>query len=148
MKKIVTILNMILLCSFAYGKVSVKIHEPIRFQPHNIRSISNSKLVGKGTLEISTDNEIEDLGKKIVFSFIDSGVMTNKKNWIKVEKYQLKNQKKEILITKKRELIDVYAIVDKSQFKNYQEAERIEGEYIGRLPIVLSLYSTQSKEVK
>lgn len=148
MKKIVTILNMILLCSFAYGKVSVKIHEPIRFQPHNIRSISNSKLVGKGTLEISTDNEIEDLGKKIVFSFIDSGVMTNKKNWIKVEKYQLKNQKKEMLITKKRELIDVYAIVDKSQFKNYQEAERIEGEYIGRLPIVLSLYSTQSKEVK
>lgn len=148
MKKIVTILNMILLCSFAYGKVSVKIHEPIRFQPHNIRSISNSKLVGKGTLEISTDNEIEDLGKKIVFSFIDSGVMTNKKNWIKVEKYQLKNQKKEVLITKKRELIDVYAIVDKSQFKNYQEAERIEGEYVGRLPIVLSLYSTQSKEVK
>ena len=148
MKKIVTILNMILLCSFAYGKVSVKIHEPIRFQPHNIRSISNSKLVGKGTLEISTDNEIEDLGKKIVFNFIDSGVMTNKKNWIKVEKYQLKNQKKEMLITKKRELIDVYAIVDKSQFKNYQEAERIEGEYVGRLPIVLSLYSTQSKEVK
>ena len=148
MKKIVTILNMILLCSFAYGKVSVKIHEPIRFQPHNIRSISNSKLVGKGTLEISTDNEIEDLGNKIVFSFIDSGVMTNKKNWIKVEKYQLKNQKKEVLITKKRELIDVYAIVDKSQFKNYQEAERIEGEYVGRLPIVLSLYSTQSKEVK
>lgn len=148
MKKIVTILNMILLCSFAYGKVSVKIHEPIRFQPHNIRSISNSKLVGKGTLEISTDNEIEDLGKKIVFNFIDSGVMTNKKNWIKVEKYQLKNQKKEMLITKKRELIDVYAIVDKSQFKNYQEAEKIEGEYVGRLPIVLSLYSTQSKEVK
>lgn len=139
-KKVIIILNMLLSSVIMYGEVIVNIHEPIRFQEYNVRSISSSKLIGKGTLEIYTDNELEDIGKKIIFKFPNSGVMTNKKKWIKVDKYMLKEKNKEMIISKKRELVDFYAIVDKSQFNDYDKAEILDGEYVGNVPIILSLY--------
>lgn len=139
-KKVIIILNMLLSSVIMYGEVIVNIHEPIRFQEYNVRSISSSKLIGKGTLEIYTDNELEDVGKKIIFKFPNSGVMTNKKKWIKVDKYMLKEKNKEMIISKKRELVDFYAIVDKSQFNDYDKAEILDGEYVGNVPIILSLY--------
>jgi hypothetical protein len=144
-RKIIIILNMLLSSIIMYGEVIVSIHEPIRFKDYNIRSISSSKLIGKGTLEIYTDNEVEDIGKKIVFKFPDSGVMTNKKKWIKVDKYSLEGRNNEMIISKKRELVDFYAVVDKSQFKDYEKAEILDGEYVGRVPIILSLYKKGGK---
>lgn len=144
-RKIIIILSMLLSSIIMYGEVTVNIHEPIRFKDYNIRSISSSKLIGKGTLEIYTDNEVEDIGKKIVFKFPDSGVMTNKKKWIKVDKYSLEGRNNEMIISKKRELVDFYAVIDKSQFKDYEKAEILDGEYVGRVPIILSLYKKGGK---
>lgn len=144
-RKIIIILSMILSSVIMYGEVTVSIHEPIRFKEYNIRSISSSKLIGKGTLEIYTDNEMEDFGKKIIFKFPETGVMTNKKKLIKVDKYSLEDKTNEMIISKKRELVDFYAVVDKSQFKDYDKAEILDGEYVGRVPIILSLYKKGGK---
>lgn len=140
MVKKLIILMTILLSNLVFGEVEVKIHEPIRFNTYNTRGITRNKIVGVGSLEISTDDEKKDIGKKIVFRFNDNSLMTNRKRIIKVEKISLDNQENEMVITKTRELVKIYVIIDKGQLNNEFNAEKLEGEYIGNIPLVLSLY--------
>lgn len=125
---------------FVYGEVFVKIHEPIRFNNYVTRSVQSDILVGQGSLEIYTDNESEDIGKKIVFNFPDKGAMTNKKKWLPVEKYSLEKRENNMVLSKKREIVKVYAFVDRKKINRGEDAAIIEGEYIGYFPLVLSLY--------
>lgn len=140
MSNLYKIIFFIFVTQFSFGEIFVKIHEPIRFQNHNTRSISSNTLVGEGILEIYTDDEKEDLGKKIIFRFPENGTMSNKKKNIKVEKYSLEIKEKEFILTNKRELIKVFAYINKNNFSNYNETELIEGEYSGTIPIILSVY--------
>lgn len=140
MKKILMGVLLAILCKFSYSEVFVKIYEPIRFKTHNTRGFSSDVLVGEGMLEIYTDNEEEDLGKKIIFRFPDSGMMTNKKKMVKIKKFALEKEENSMIITEKRELVKIYAFLDKGQFSNSKDADFVEGEYIGHIPVILSLY--------
>ncbi len=141
MKLIYSLVLLLLINCFSYGEVFIKIHEPIRFDEYNTRSIRSDILVGQGTLEVYTDNEKEDIGKKIIFRFPDTGLMTNRKKWIKIEKYATEDKKNEMIISNKRELVKFYAVIDKKKINKGEDPQIIEGDYIGYVPIILSLYS-------
>lgn len=141
MKLIYSLVLLLLINCFSYGEVFIKIHEPIRFDEYNTRSIRSDILVGQGTLEVYTDNEKEDIGKKIIFRFPDTGLMTNRKKWIKIEKYATEDKKNEMIISNKRELVKFYAVIDKKKINKGEDSQIIEGDYIGYVPIILSLYS-------
>ena len=141
MKLIYSLVLLLLINCFSYGEVFIKIHEPIRFDEYNTRSIRSDILVGQGTLEVYTDNEKEDIGKKIICRFPDTGLMTNRKKWIKIEKYATEDKKNEMIISNKRELVKFYAVIDKKKINKGEDPQIIEGDYIGYVPIILSLYS-------
>lgn len=140
MKKIIIFLTMIYLYSYSFGEIKIKIFEPIRFKDVITKSITGDKIVGVGILEISTEDLENDGGKKLVFNFPEMGAMTNKKKWIKIEEYRLESKNKEFVITKKIEQIKIFAILDKRDLDNGEDATIIEGEYIGYVPLIVSQY--------
>lgn len=140
MKKQILGLMLICISQFSFSEVFVKISEPIRFKTYNARSITSDQLIGEGVLEIYTDNEKEDIGKKITFKFPEKEIMTNKKRSVDVKGFALEKKEAEMIITKKREFVKIYAFLDKNQFDTRAEASIVEGEYIGHVPILLSLY--------
>lgn len=140
MKKIIELLGMILISSFAFGEVSIKINEPIRFKDFNTRSIERDYIVGEGSFEVSTDNEKGDLGKKIIFRFPEQGYMSNKKNTIKINKYSMETDDNSMIISTKREIVKFYALVNRREIGKNNTPEVIEGEYVGYVPVVFSLY--------
>lgn len=139
MKKMLWLLGMCLVSSLSFGEVHIKIHEPIRFKDLNIKSLERDYLVGEGSFEIYIDKE-EDIGKKIVFRFPDSGYMTNKKNIIKVDKYSMVTDENSMIISTKREIVKFYALVNRREIGKNKEPKIIEGEYVGYVPVVFSLY--------
>lgn len=139
MKKIFSLFFLINILTMA--EISMKIYEPIRFKNVNTRGIASDTIIGEGTLEITTDNEVDDYGKKLVFNFPKSGLITNKKRWLKIEKYLMDKEEKDYEIKYKRALIKFYAIIDRNELtKGGLKAEEIEGEYIGYVPIIVSQY--------
>ena len=146
MKKI--LLGMMFLLSFqSFAKIEISIFEPIRFKYFNTRDLGTDKIVGEGIIQVSTDNKEEDIGKKLVFDFPKSGLMTNRKKWVKIEKYHLELPEKEMIITQETEHIKVYAILDRRDIDKGEEADIIEGDYIGYVPIVISQYSRLPVEI-
>ncbi|MGL5279355.1 MAG: hypothetical protein ACRC8M_09865, partial [Cetobacterium sp.] len=85
--------------------------------------------------------EKSDFGKKITFDFPKSGLMTNRKKWVKVEKYGMEIPEKEIILSQEVEHIKFYALLDKRDIDKGEEAKIIEGEYTGYAPIIISEYS-------
>ena len=132
-----------LLCfSFSsFAKVEIKIVEPLRFQYLNTRQLTNDKLEAKGVIEISADKE--DFGKKITFDFPKSGLMTNRKKWVKIEKYELELPEKEMIVTQETEHINFFAIIDRRDLTKGEKAEITEGIYTGYVPIIISEYSQE-----
>lgn len=127
------------ICS--YSQIKIKIYEPMRFENINTTTMSDV-VVGKGTIEVYTDDFENDLGKKLTFKFPEKGLMTNKKRWLKIEKYMMENSEKNITIDSERRLINIYAVIDRKGINNgTMEAKFLEGEYVGYLPIVVSQYS-------
>ena len=125
----------------SYGEVNIKIHEPMRFENINMSTVSDA-VVGKAVVEISTDDLENDYGKKLAFKFPESGLMTNKKRWLKIEKYMMEDSDKNIILENKRRLVNVYAIIDRKTINDGRmEAKILEGEYIGYLPLIVSQYS-------
>lgn len=124
----------------AMAEITLKIYEPIRFSNINSRGINSDIIVGEGILEITTDTE-DDYGKKLAFKFPKSGLMTNKKRWLKIEKYLMDSSEKDYDVKYKRALIKLYAIIDRNELtKDGFRAEEIEGEYVGYVPIIVSQY--------
>lgn len=139
MRKIV-ILMMIFIGKISFSEINVKIFEPIRFKEISTKLLGAEKVVGIGILEITTDDLKHDKGKKLKFYFPKKGMMTNHKKWIDVEKYRLETTKDEFIITKKIEQVKIYAILDKRNIDKGEEADIIEGEYEGYIPIIISQY--------
>lgn len=139
-KKIIFIL-FILVSICSYSQIKIKIYEPMRFENINTTTMADV-VVGKGTMEIYTDNLENDFGKKLVFKFPEKGLMTNKKRWLKIDKYIMENSEKNIIVENERRLINIYALIDRKGINNgTMEAKFLEGEYVGYLPIVVSQYS-------
>lgn len=133
-------LIMFLFGKFSFSEINVKIFEPVRFKEISSKLLGAEKIVGIGILEITTDDLKKDKGKKLKFYFPKKGMMTNYKKWIDVEKYRLETTKDEFIITKKIEQVKIYAILDKRNIDRGEEAEIIEGEYEGYVPIIISQY--------
>ncbi len=140
MKKILWLMGMCIISSLTFGEVHIKIHEPIRFKDFNTRSLERDYLVGEGSFEIYTDKEEDDIGKKIVFRFPEIGYMTNKKNTIKVDKYSMATDENSMIISTKREIVKFYALVNRREIGKNKEPKIVEGEYVGYVPVVFSLY--------
>ena len=85
MKKLLLFLMSIISFS-SYSEIKLKIYEPMRFEAVNLSNMSDT-VIGRGSIEIYTDNLENDYGKKLVFKFPEKGLMTNKKRWLKIEKY-------------------------------------------------------------
>lgn len=155
MKKLLFILMTIISCS-SYSEIKLKIHEPMRFEAINLSTMSDA-VIGRGSIEIYTDDIENDYGKKLVFKFPEKGLMTNKKRWLKIEKYLMEDKDKVIIIENERRVVNIYAVIDRSTINDGKmEAKFIEGEYVGRIPIVASQYTkilgkkegSETKEVK
>lgn len=134
-----------ILSSLTLAEVSVKIIEPIRFKDVNTISLGGDYVVGEGVFEIYTDNPKVDLGKKIVFRFPEKGVMTNKKNMIPVAKYSLPNEDNSMIISTEREQVKFYALVNRREIGKNKDPKIVEGEYVGYVPVVFSLYERVNK---
>ena len=140
MKKLLFILMAIISCS-SYSEIKIKIHEPMRFEAINLSTMSDA-VIGRGSIEIYTDDIENDYGKQIVFKFPEKGLMTNKKRWLKIEKYLMEDKDKVIIIENERRVVNIYAVIDRSTINDGKmEAKFIEGEYVGQIPVVASQYS-------
>lgn len=140
MRKIILIF-FILITNLSYSKVILKIHEPMRFEILNITNMSDV-VVGKGVIEIYTDDIENDYGKKLVFKFPEKGLLTNKKRWLRIEKYMMEDKDKNVIIENERRLVPIYAIIDRNTLNDGKmEAKYLEGEYVGQIPIVVSEYT-------
>ncbi len=130
----------LMISTFSFSEIDIKIYKPIRFQEVNTNGIIDDYIVGEGTLEISTDTE-EDFGKKLIFNFPETGLMTNRKRWLKIDKYTMEESEKEYVVQYKKKLIKFYAFVKK---KNVLEmglnTDIIEGEYVGYVPLIVGEY--------
>ncbi|MEG0235838.1 MAG: hypothetical protein RR523_04795 [Cetobacterium sp.] len=146
MKIILVCLVALNIFKVTYSEVSVRVYEPLRFKNYNIRSIEEDMILGEGVFEISTNDIENDKGKKIVIRFPEKGLMTNKKKWIKIDKYFIENKNKEILITREIEHIKFYAFLDRRKINKGESGEIVEGEYVGKVPVIFSLYSQEIGE--
>ncbi|MGL4510760.1 hypothetical protein, partial [Cetobacterium sp.] len=63
---------------------------------------------------------------------------------IKIDEYRLETLNNDFIITKKIEQIKIFAILNKRDIDNGEEADVIEGDYIGYVPIIISQYSKLS----
>lgn len=124
----------------SYAKVKISIYEPIRFEKTSTRELSQY-VKGTGVIEITTDDLEEDENKKIVLNFAESGLLTNGRRFIRVEKFEVDKKDKEFEIKEKSKRITFYALVHKSELNDMvRTGEDIEGVYYGRLNIVAELY--------
>lgn len=153
MKKLLLGLSFLISCS-SYSEIKIKIHEPMRFENINMTTVSDA-IIGRGSIEIYTDEIEKDIGKKLVFKFPEKGIMTNKKRWLKVEKYLMEEKDKNIVVENERRVVNIYAVIDRATLNDGKmEAKFIEGEYVGEIPVVVSQYSkivgktTPNKEEK
>lgn len=149
MKKCLLLFFLTIISTSIFAKVEIKILEPLRFEYFNTRMLQAEEIAGYGVLEITAKKE--DFGKKIVFSFPKSGLMTNRKKWIKVEKYGMELPNKELIISQETEHIKFYALINKRDIDKGEDAKIIEGEYTGYVPIIVSQYSQlpgQSEQIQ
>ena len=140
MKKLIMFL-FILIKSISFSEINIKIFEPIRFKEISTIGLGSDRVIGVGILEISTDDLEIDKDKKLKFNFPKKGLMTNRKKWIKIDEYRLETLNNDFIITKKIEQIKIFAILNKRDIDNGEEADVIEGDYIGYVPIIISQYS-------
>lgn len=143
MKKLIMFL-FILIKSISFSEINIKIFEPIRFKEISTIGLGSDRVIGIGILEISTDDFEVDKDKKLKFNFPKKGLMTNRKKWIKIDEYRLETLNNDFIITKKIEQIKIFAILNKRDIDNGEEADVIEGDYIGYVPIIISQYSKLS----
>lgn len=145
MKKM--LLALMLLSYFkSYSEITLKIHEPIRFENVNTKAVGDI-VVGTGTIEIITDNLEVDRNKKFIFRFPKKGLMTNKKRWVQIDKYIMEDSDKTFRITNERKLVKIFAIIERRKLNDQViNVEDLEGEYIGFVPIIVEQYGQPIKQ--
>ncbi|MGL6166751.1 MAG: hypothetical protein ACRC0Y_00525 [Fusobacteriaceae bacterium] len=141
MRKNIIIAVFMAIFSFAFSEIKIKIVEPLRFRDINHTEIGPNQVVAVSHIEVYTTDKNKDLGKRVTFKFPEYINLTNRKKWIKVEKVGMDRKQNEIILYNERELIKIYAILDRRELDRGEEIENIEGEYVGQLPIVMGIYS-------
>ena len=130
----------LILSSLSLAEIKVKIHEPIRFKNINTKAYGDL-VVGQGAIEIYSTAIEEDIGKKIKIRFPEMGLMTNKKRWLKVEKYSMAKADENFVIEKEKRIVNFYAFIRRRELnKSELDGTLVEGEYLGYTPIVVEQY--------
>lgn len=138
----------LILSQISYTKIDIKMVEPMVFKRLNTEALG-TKVLAKGVIEISTDNKEEDYGKLLKFMFPKVGFITNKKQWLKVEGFYIEKDKDEYIVTKDREQINFYGVIDRKDIGKWDfSPEVIEGDYIGYIPINIAQYGRLLNGVK
>lgn len=140
MKNIIKILIFLLCTINTFAEIKMSIFQHMNFEEMNTRSIKN-RVVGTGVLEIQADED--DFGKVIELTFVEKGMMTNGKNKIDIKKFAIDKEFEDgFTIDRKTTKIKFYGIVDKKELerKSITQADMIQGEYVGALPIMMSVY--------
>jgi hypothetical protein len=123
-----------------YSEIRLKIHEPIRFENINTKAVGDV-VVGKGSIEVFSDNLEVDQNKKFVFKFPKKGLITNKKRWVKIDKYIMEDSEKTFKLTSEKKIVKIYAVIERRKLNDqFINAEDLEGEYIGYVPIIVEQY--------
>ena len=144
MKQLLLIL-MVLTYFKSYGEITLKIHEPIRFQNVNTKAAGDI-VVGEGAIEIVSDDLENDRNKKFIFKFPNKGLMTNKKRWVHIDKYMMEDSDKTFRVTREKKLVKIFAIIERRKLNDQLiSAEDLEGEYIGYVPIIVEQYGQPLK---
>lgn len=139
---------LLLMSSFSYAEIKLKIHEPIRFQAVNTKAVGDI-VVGEGTIEIFSDDLESDRNKKFVFKFPKKGMMTNKKRWVEIDRYIMEDSDKEFKLTREKKLVKIYAVIERRKLNSqFIDAEELQGEYVGYVPIVVEQYGKPRKLTK
>lgn len=142
------ILLYVVVFNFSYAKINIKVVEPMVFKRINTEALG-SKVLAKGIVEVSTDNKDEDYGKMLKFLFPKIGYLTNKKHWIKVEGFYIEKDRNEYIITRDKEQINFYGVIDRKNLGKWStEPEAIEGNYIGYIPINIAQYGKLINKVE
>lgn len=150
MKKLYILVLMLVVTIFSYSEIKISIYEHMKFNDINTTDLKDN-IIGIGTLQIQADEE--DFGKELEFVFVKKGMMTNRQNVIPVENFSIdkrelddkKNNK--IIIDSKTRLIKFYAVLDRRKIsRKRMRDEMIEGEYVGAMPIMVSIYAPESKK--
>lgn len=143
MKKIVSVLIFLLCTVNLFAEIKISIFQHMKFEEMNTRSIKN-RVVGTGILEIQADEE--DFGKVVELTFVEKGLMTNGKNRLDIEKFIVEKEYEDsFIIDRKTTKIKFYGIVDKRELdrKSITQADMVQGEYVGALPIMISVYEKE-----
>lgn len=142
------ILLLLILSNISYSKIDIKMVEPMVFKRLNTE-VLGTKVLARGVIEVSTDNKEEDYGKLLKFLFPKVGFLTNKKHWLKVEGFYVEKDEDEHIITKDKEQINFYGVIDRKDIGKWDlPPEVIEGDYIGYIPINIAQYGKLLDEVK
>lgn len=130
------------------GEIKAKIVEPLRFRDINQTEIGPNQVIAVSHIEVYTNDKEKDIGKRITFKFPNFINMTNRKKWIKVERVGMDRRDNEIILENERELVKIYAILDRRELDKGEDIEIIEGEYVGQLPLVMGVYSLVNPNLK
>ncbi len=140
MKNIIKVLIFLLCTINTFAEIKMSIFQHMKFEEMNTRSIKN-RIIGTGILEIQADEE--DFGKVIELTFVEKGMMTNRKNIIEIKKFAVEKEYEDgFVIDRKTTKIRFYGVVDKKDLerKSITQADMVQGEYVGALPIMMSVY--------
>lgn len=148
MKKILMLGLLLTTYLTSYSELTLKIHEPIRFKNVNTKS-AGDVVVGEGSIEIISDNLEVDRNKKFIFKFPKKGLMTNKKRWVQIDKYVMEDNDKTFRVTREKKLVKIYAFIDKSKLNDpVINAEDLQGEYVGYIPIIVEQYGAPIRKTE
>lgn len=142
MKKTVMFVLFLVLTTFSFSEVKVSVFENMRFENMNSRNLKRS-IVGKGILEIQADEE--DFGKIIELTFVEKSLMTNGKNAVLIRKITIDDKYKKFVLNSKITHIEFTAVLNQRRIKQEnKDAEIVEGDYVGGIPIMISIYKGDS----
>ena len=145
MKNIIKVLIFLFCTINTFAEIKMSIFQHMKFEEMNTRSIKN-RVIGTGILEIQADDE--DFGKIIELTFVEKGMMTNGKNVIDIKKFAVEKEFEDgFVIDRKTTKIKFYGIVDKKELerKSITQADMVQGEYVGALPIMMSVYEKEKE---
>ena len=149
MKKLFTIVLMFTLTIFSYAEIKISIYKHMKFNDINTTNLKDN-ITGVGVLQIQADEE--DFGKELEFVFVKKGMMTNRQNIIPVSNFtidskELDEKNNRMIIDRKTKHVNFYATLDRRQINKKQiRDEIIEGEYVGAMPIMVSIYAPEPEE--
>lgn len=145
MKKMMVFVLFLVFSILSYSEIEVSVFENMKFENMNSRNLRRS-IVGKGVLQIQADEE--DFGKIIELTFVEKSIMTNGKNPVMIRKIEVEDKYKKFVLNSKITHIEFTAVLNQRRImKDNKPAEIVEGDYVGGIPIMVSVYKGENSSL-